>query len=65
MGYMVCHCFNPGMCPQELSCAISNINAISVSYLSKIGSNTDWSQEILELEIDKVLCGQLKVPPTV
>jgi hypothetical protein len=36
-----------------------------VSHLSKIGSNTDWSEETLELEIGKVLCGRLKVPPKV
>jgi hypothetical protein len=57
---MVYHCCNPGMCPQDLFCAISNISEISVLYLSKIGSVTDWSQETLELEIDKVLGGQLK-----
>ena len=45
--------------------AAPNISSVSVSYLPKIGSNTDWSQEELELEIDKVLGGHLKVPPTV
>lgn len=62
---MVYRCCNPGKCPQELFCATSNISEISVSHLSKIGSNTDWSEETLELEIGKVLCGRLKVPPKV
>jgi len=61
---MVYHCYNPGMCPKESVCAISNISETSVSYLSKIGPNTDWSQETLELEIDKVL-GHLEDPPEV
>ena len=61
---MVCHCCNPGKC-RHFFHAAPNISSVSVSYLPKIGSNTDWSQEELELEIDKVLGGHLKVPPTV
>ena len=49
----------------RMVCAISNIGEISVFCLSKIGSNTDWSQETLELEIDKVLGKSLKVSPQV
>ena len=64
-GYMVYRCCNPGTCPQKSFCVISNTSGISVSCLSKIGSNTDWSEETLELEIRKILCRQLKVPTTV
>ncbi|KIM36797.1 hypothetical protein M413DRAFT_31419 [Hebeloma cylindrosporum] len=32
----------------------------SATCLTKIGSHTDWNQEKLELELDKILCGQLE-----
>ncbi|KAF8809768.1 hypothetical protein BYT27DRAFT_7222328 [Phlegmacium glaucopus] len=35
----------------------------SVFCLSTIGSSTDWSEETLKLEIDKVLCRYLNAPP--
>ena len=48
------------VCSQESFRASSNTSEISISCLSKIGSNTDWSRESLELEFDKVLREQLK-----
>jgi len=46
--------------PKNHLCASSNISDISTSCLSKIGTNTDWSRETLELEFDKILRGQLE-----
>lgn len=64
-GYVVYHLCNPGTCLQESCCGISNTSGISMSCLRKVGSNTNWSQKTLELEIDKVLGGRLKAPPEV
>jgi hypothetical protein len=59
---MVCHYCNPGACRPMFFHAAPNVSNVSVSFLSKVGSNTDWSKEELELEINKILGAHLEVP---